>query len=347
MYQVARSYFNASGVYIENSILSSNFSQAQLDGYIAVNNGYKTELSGLESAETAFRNGAATFLANYRNNEASAAAALSVQEKNIEVQKRQLQTTSFDTTLSLDKLRTSNEQAITTAKIAVQSARMAYENAQENKTVTLKKLSLSESDAALSIAQAREELGKLSIVAPIDGSITRVITSVGQEVSSGTPVLELANKNPEITFDVEASIVPLLKAGSSQVVKYQGSSYMGTIVGVSQVATDSLLYSARIILSDTTLLLGQVASIELNIPSTYPVLPTDIIKVISDKRGELQTLSGGTIVPLEVELGRIAGDRVEVTSTVDPNVRIVTSNVLNFDPKKSEIVVENTKRNGE
>lgn len=171
------------------------------------------------------------------------------------MQKRQLQTTSFDTSLSLDKLRTSNEQAITTAKIAVQSAQMAYENAQENKTVTLKKLSLSESDAALSIAQAREELGKLSIVAPIDGSITRVITSVGQEVSGGTPVLELANKNPEITFDVEASIVPLLKAGSSQVVKYQGSSYTGTVVGVSQVATDSLLYSARIILSDTTLLL--------------------------------------------------------------------------------------------
>lgn len=284
MYQAARTYFNVSGKYLENSITSSSFPQTQLDGYIAINNGYKTELSGLESAETAFQNSVATFLANYKNNESSASAALTVQEKNIEVQTRQLQTNSFDSSISLDKLKASNEQMITTSKIAVESARLAYENAKENKIISLKKLSLAESDASLSVSQAQEEFSRLSILAPIDGSITKVIASVGQDVNNGTPIIELANRNPEITFDAEASIVPLLKVGSTQIVKYQDSSYTGTIIGVSQVATDSLLYSARITLPNTTLLLGQVASIELKLPSLYPVLPTDIIKVISDKK---------------------------------------------------------------
>lgn len=50
------------------------------------------------------------------------------------------------------------------------------------------------------------------------------------------------------------------------------------------------------------------------------------------------------IVPLEVDLGRIAGDRVEITSKVSPDIQIIISNVLNFDAKKSKIVIENPKK---
>ncbi len=283
-YKVAKAYLDTTGKYLENSSVGSEFPQSQLDGFIASNNGYKSEVSGLENAWVAFRNGASSFLANYKNTEGSSAAGLQVQEKNIEVQKRQLQTGQFESTISLDKMRTANAQSITTAKLALESAQANYDNAVKNKTLTLTKLQLSQSDASLSVVQAQEELDKLMIRAPIDGSITRVSASVGQDVSQGTLMIEMANRNPEITFDVEASIVPLLKIGTSQQVKYQDKSFTGTVVGVAQVATDTLLYTTRVVLSETPSLLGQVATIELQLPSQNPVLPVDVLRVISDKK---------------------------------------------------------------
>lgn len=149
----------------------------------------------------------------------------------------------------------------------------------------------------------------------------------------------MANQNPEITFEVEAAIVPLLKVGETQQVKYEGRSYTGTIVGVSQVATDTLLYATRIIVSETPSLLGQVATIELQLPTQNPVIPTDIVRVISDKKAEIQTLSGSQLLPVEVQIGRIAGSQVEIISSISEDTQIVTSNTSNFDPKKSKIQV--------
>jgi hypothetical protein len=149
----------------------------------------------------------------------------------------------------------------------------------------------------------------------------------------------MANQNPEITFEVEAAIVPLLKVGETQQVKYEGRSYTGTIVGVSQVATDTLLYATRIIVSGNPSLLGQVATIELQLPTRNPVVPTDIVRVISDKKAEIQTLSGSQLLPVEVQIGRIAGSQVEIISSISEDTQIVTSNTSNFDPKKSKIQV--------
>ncbi len=176
-------YLDTTARYLENSSIGAEFSQSQLDALIAVNNGYKSEVSGLENVWVTFRNGASSFLANYKNNEASSAATLQVQEKNIEVQKRQLQTSEFESGISLEKIKTANEQSITTSRLAVESAQANYYTALKNKALTLERLRLTESDASLGLSQAQEEFDKLSIRAPIDGSITRVSASVGQDVS--------------------------------------------------------------------------------------------------------------------------------------------------------------------
>lgn len=202
-----------------------------------------------------FKNNASTFLANYKNNETSAASALTVQEKNIEVQKRQLASTEFDTGINLSKIETANAQSVTNAKIALENARLAYDTSVKNRVLTLEKLKISENDAGIALEQSEREYEKLSIIAPIDGSITRVLASVGQDVAPGTLMVELANRNPEILFDVEANVAKLLEVGSTQNVQYQGKTYSGAVVGVSEVATDSLLYSARIKLNQTVDLL--------------------------------------------------------------------------------------------
>ncbi len=82
-----------------------------------------------------------------------------------------------------------------------------------------------------------------------------------------------------------------------------------------------------------------MATIELQLPTQNPVIPTDIVRVISDKKAEIQTLSGSQLLPVEVQIGRIAGSQVEIISSISEDTQIVTSNTSNFDPKKSKIQV--------
>lgn len=254
-YGSIRSYLDVTTKYLENSTVGAQFPQSQLDGYIAINNGYKTELSGLENAWVNFRNGASLFLANYKNNEESAYSGYIVQKKNFEVQQKNLATGEFDSKITLDKLRISNAQVINSAKIAVESAELMHENTKKNRIVTIEKLRLSEKDALLAETQAKEEFSKLTVTSPIEGSVSRVIASVGAETSVGTQIVEISSNSPEILFEVEANVVPLLTIGSEQMIRYMDKAFTGTVIGLSQVATDTLLYNARISLPATSSLL--------------------------------------------------------------------------------------------
>ncbi len=195
---------------------------------------------------------------------------------------------------------------------------------------------MSQTDASLAVRQAQEELSKLAILAPIDGTVTKVIASVGQDVSAGTLMLEIANKNPEIVFDVDFDTVGQLKIGTASPVTYEEKTYTGTVVGVSQVASDSLQYSVRVSLSQSPALIGGIAKISLKLPSAMPILPTKIVKVLTEQTGEIQTLSGSVFVPITVKLGRINGPTIEILTPIDPSVEIVTTDVTNFDARKYE-----------
>ncbi|MFZ4461633.1 MAG: efflux RND transporter periplasmic adaptor subunit [Patescibacteria group bacterium] len=344
-YKDSKAYLAVVTRYLENSITSSEFPQSSVDGYINTYTGYKNEVASLEAGYVNFRNGAASFLATYRNNESSALAGLEVQRKQIEVQKNGLNTGEFEANLGLDRTKIEIEKTLSTYKNVVDNAQANYDNAVKNKDITLRKLEVTQTDAALSLQQAQEELSKLSILAPIDGTVTKVIASVGQDVNAGTPMVEIANKNPEVVFDVDFDTVGQLKIGATSPVLYEEKSYTGTVVGVSQVASDSLQYSVRVALSQSPALIGGIAKISLKLPSAMPILPTKMVKVLTEQTGEIQTFSGGVFVPKTVKLGRISGSTIEILTPIDLETEIVTSDITNFDarkfePKKKDAAVE-------
>ena len=332
-YTQIREFLNTMGTMFENSISSQTLPQTQLDGYVTLFNGYKSSLSGLETGFAGFKSGANTFLSNYKNNEASAAAALEVQRKN-------LATGEFEATLGLDRTKLSLTNGVEQARLAYESAKSAYQNAIDTRRVTLEKLQVSRTDAVLALEQANKEVAKLAIVSPIDATVTHVVTSVGQDVSTGTPVIELASNTPEIVFDLDAESVALLKIGSNEKVEYDGKTYTGTVVGVSQVANDSLLYTARVVLPVAPKYLGGIATIKLSLQSKHLMLPNEMIKVISESKGELNVLSGATIATIPVDLGESIGKSVEIITPLDPKTELITSDVSNFDERKFTIEVK-------
>lgn len=333
-YLASRNFLDAAQKYIENSIPASALPQSAIDAYVAAFTGYKAELSGLEAAQVAFRNSTNSFLKTYKNNEASAAAALDVQRKQIATQENALENGQFDTRLSLERAQISITNEIEQSRIAYENADSSYKNAVSNRDVSLRKLQVGRTDASLGVEQSEKEASKLTITAPIDGTVTRVIASVGQEITTGNPVIEVASRNPEVVFTLDSDSVSLLQIGSNEEVEYEGKTYTGTVVGLSQVATDALLHTARIVLSESPKYLGGVATIHLELKSEYPLIPASMVKIVSEQEGELSTLSGETIAVKSVKLGKVNGSLVEIITPLDANTELITSDVANFDPKK-------------
>lgn len=87
--------------------------------------------------------------------------------------------------------------------------------------MTLTQLSATRNGTALSVEQAQREYSKLSIVAPFDGTITKVIGAVGQRTSIGTPMLEIVSNTPEILVDLDNDIATTLSISDTVSVKVE------------------------------------------------------------------------------------------------------------------------------
>ena len=65
------------------------------------------------------------------------------------------------------------------------------------------------------------------------------------------------------------------------------------------------------------------------------MLPTEIVKIISEEQGELSVYSGSTIVPMSVKIGTVINRSIQVLSPLSDDLEIITSDVSNFDEKKN------------
>lgn len=61
----------------------------------------------------------------------------------------------------------------------------------------------------------------------------------------------------------------------------------------------------------------------------------DVVRVLSERKGEIQTYANGETKGVEVELGRIVGSSVEILSDIPDGTLVVMTNLSNYDPKKS------------
>ncbi len=328
-YAVVREMLNQNIRLLENSLTSTTFPQTAIDGHVATYNGYKSSLSALENAFVSFKNSATSFLANYKNNEASAFAGIEVQRKN-------LASGEFDAKIGFERAKIAINAGIETAALAVRTAELNLENAVKNRETTLRKLEVNRQDAQLQLKQANVELSKLQIVSPIDATVVKVIAQVGQEVGAGTSVVEISSRNPEVLIDVDSATAELLAAGSTVEVAAGGKSYTGTVVGASKVANSALLYSVRIVLSDSPDLLGGAATVKISLPNPYPVVPVDMVKILSEQTGEITVYSGGTFAPVQVKIGRLSGGTAEIVEGISADADVVTTDVSNFDAKTAE-----------
>lgn len=128
------------------------------------------------------------------------------------------------------------------------------------------------SNAQLSLESARTALQKLSLLAPIDGTVTKITVKPGQVVSPNEPMITVADINNWVveTNDLTELDVTSVKAGQAATITFDaipGKTFHGKVTEIAhrfEEKNDDIFYTVRIALIDTDprLRWGMTASIK-------------------------------------------------------------------------------------
>ncbi len=357
----------------QNSLVSSrNLSEQQIDAYIGTINGYQASTQGSYTWFISLKNQIESFLKTYENTEDSTRKQIALLKTDIDIlkkereiaindrliQEKNLNNAEKNLELWLESTITQGSDAITNLKNQLASAELNYKNAKDNRSVTLKTLNNQIQEANINYNQAIRERAKLSIYAPISGTISSVDVDLWQEVGNGWQLFQIQNtSNSEISIWLSDDELELVKVWTKLAVEYDGKAEKAEIFSISDVADDNLNYKAIIKLSGDGIKLWEIVRVYIPVKSQYTLIPLNIVKVSNDgTNGQISLYDGenDTFKTLRVELGNSYAEQIQVRSCENLNTdviqqefipceamknsEVVTSNISNFDENKFTIV---------
>lgn len=308
---------------LQYSNTSTDFTETQLMGLVATIDGLQTQIQGQISLITAQINSIQSFLTTYQAQEESL-------RQQVEIIKEQAASTE----------RSINDGA-TTANIGLQNATNNYDTALKSKNTTLAALANSIDQATIAYNQANNELSKLQVVAPIDGTIGDILVDVWQEVTPGTPLFTISSTNEQqIEITLGASELDLVTIW--QEVTIQNSETLsGTLVSVSKIADRNFTYKAIIQINKTINIFGELVDVTIPVTHSYPLIPITNLTILNTSEWLLSTRDGKGLQEIQVQLGKVRRDQIEILSDIDPTTQVITSDINNFDENKYELTLKN------
>jgi len=244
------------------------------------------------------------------------------------------------------------------AEAGLVSAQSSYENAEKNlkyaETAWERKLiSQAEYNSAMAAfkgakagldgAKAGVESASVALrgsylSAPEAGVISNLLVSAGQYIAPGTPVASITNASRLILkTGVGETQIGKIKKGQSVELSYPGTpdSFKGTVRGFGiRPAMNSSAYPIEIETSGGGKLLpGMVVTARILSTRYKDLLYTPITNVVNEfgKNYLFIVDAAGKAQKLEVTLGRVIGENVELLSGVQAGDRIVTSGADNIE----------------
>ncbi len=194
--------------------------------------------------------------------------------------------------------KVTNETKLNNSQIQVNNAKDQLKTQQEQ----LKLKKAGPTAAAIAVAQAQvaqataaskvieAQLDNLQIAAPIDGTVTQVNISLGEQSNSANPAIQLqSNAKYEINADIAETDIAKIKIGDKANIDFDAFSknekYTGTVVTIDPSATiiqGVVYYKTKVILEsqDEKIKPGMTANIEIITATREKVLtvPNQAIK---------------------------------------------------------------------
>ncbi len=185
----------------------------------------------------------------------------------------------------------------------------------------------------------RTRLGHHRVTAPFPGMVTERMVEVGNQVSADTPLLGVARMDPLwAEVQLPQRYLNQIDVGTPVRVSpdYSGGEWLAaevsSLVRVSTDGSRTFLVRCELDNPEWRLAPGMSLSMELALGGNEPVLQVPADAITHDVGGRtrvwiVQESSADTTpiaTPLDVEVGRRAGDRVEVTGEgLGPGARVI------------------------
>ncbi|MBP9812330.1 HlyD family efflux transporter periplasmic adaptor subunit [Candidatus Gracilibacteria bacterium] len=325
---------------LQNSVVGAELSQQLLDGWLAEWNGIRSQVQGSITGYSAWKSQVLAFLKTYEATEKATSLAIASLSRVLTVEEKALIEGSNDMKLTYENTRISLKDSLDNAKLSVEQAESGYNNALIVKEATLTQMRVMRANAEIALSQAKRDYGKLVIVAPVEGTVTKLRTSVGETINPGSLIVDFAGKKPEVIVDIDPSLAKTLGVGDSVSIGVGEVNLTGSITAVSSIAGTNLLSTVRIAVENGEKYIGESVVVRFRsiamIDSNIVLLPIDAIKILSDGIGELSILEKDMrITKKTVTIKNIGGTNVEVTGELNPGDQIITSDLSNYDPIKN------------
>jgi hypothetical protein len=163
---------------------------------------------------------------------------------------------------------------------------------------------------------------------------------VGQEINAGSPMVSIVNNSDnlvEIWFTKEE--LSFVNNNDKAYVNYGWEVFEWYVYSISQSADANLKYKWKIKIKDKVNLLWSVVwvTIPVNVPNK--LIPVNIVKIWSNDKWLVNTLSGSIIIQKEVKLWNIYNEKIELLDITDEDFTVILNYVDNYDSEKFNLKI--------
>ncbi len=302
---------------------ASVFSPTTLASYRTTIDAYQAQYSGISTALVTFLNTSQTFLATYQNERLAREQAVKLAADN--------------GASALEQTKIAVANSLRAAESGMQLAKNAYETTQKTHDISLQQLSQSVDAAAIRLRNAQSLQERLLVTAPVNGIVGAIRVDVGEEVTNGRQILEIASKDAETNITVDSTMLQHIHVGMPVSIMYRGWSLAWSIASISPIANQGLNFAVTVAINDAVTVFGDFATIQIPMMSQFPALPITAITLLAPGQGEISVLESNesgdlTIKKISVVLWTLWGDRVEILSDIPDNTEIILSDLKNYNP---------------
>ena len=344
----AANVFDLSYLMLENSVVSSSFTQAHLDNYKALMISESAKVSAAANAIEAATQA-------YRGAILSYDTSVSAAQSSLDQAKNSLQNAITNASNALNNARLSAEQQhlaaasrVDNASKQVAVARAQYDNTVAPASAQDRQLALAQvSQAQAALDNIDKQIEDMSLLAPMDGIITAVNFRAGEQFgSAGLPMVRMLVDNSfEIEVDIAESNISKVRVGNSVEITLDAFSddiklegFVSFIEPAQTLIGGVVYYRVTIEFSDIAELSAVLEANELSLKSgmtANAVITTeskdDVLSVpsraIVERNGSrvVRVLRGDDYEEVFVEVG-LRGDNglTEIRGEITENDEVVT-----------------------
>jgi len=340
-----RKYTDSMIYMIQNNTVGAGLSQDLQNGWTTAWNGYRSQIGLSETTYNSWKGNALTFLKSYKNTELGTRLAVISLGRDLTSEEQSSLSANTEAKLAFDTNRITLKDQIDNAKLSLEQADKAYKTSVELRDATLDQLDANKRNSEIALDQARRDYSKLTISAPIEWNITKVIANVWQAVNIWSAVAEFSGKLPQVVIDIDSDLASTLITGDTVIISTEWKTLTGIITAVSNISNSNLLSTVRMSIQNGEKYIGKTATIIFQsrekIHSDTFLLPINSVKIISEEEGEVYIISGtGTLSKKVVKLWKVWDTNIEVIGNFDKKDKIITSDMSNYDENKNTVVVE-------